>query len=44
MAADVLNYALIEKKLTGDVKPEDMVKLCDTPDGERGNILNDGDY
>lgn len=43
-AADVLNYSLIEKGLTGDVKPEDMVKLCDTPDGERGKILCDGNY
>jgi hypothetical protein len=43
-AADLLNYALIEKKLDGDVKPEDMIKLCNTPDGESGKILNDGNY
>ena len=43
-AAEILNYALIEKKLAGGVKPEEMFKLCETPDGERCKILCDGDY
>ena len=43
-AAELLNYALIEKVLAGDVRPEDMIRLCATPNDERVKILCDGNY